>query len=212
MIPPPLDPPMVVRRILGDQAGVVPIGADASRNAALDRAIKVERFDPCCCVPSDRQCQQHRTMGVAVVRVDGDEVWRWQNRVTVGMVGATMIDIVRHPPERCRPVELNVPMFEGKLFFTDFQSVTEDIRAIRPGRDQAREELPQVGGRVVDWMRIGQHPPFGGYYLIWHCLTSICRDAGDVVGRALARSNLMAIAFVHGELTSRKLIPGQPGA
>jgi hypothetical protein len=79
---------------------------------------------------------------VAILGIDGNEVGLGQVGIAVRKIGAGMVNIVRHPREGRRPVELNVAILEGKLFFTDFQSVTEDIRAIRPGRDQAREELP----------------------------------------------------------------------
>ena len=88
-------------------------------------------------------------MPMAILRIDGDEVGLGHVGVAMGKIGAGMVDIVRHPPEGRRPVQLNMPTLEGQLFFTDPQSVAEDIRTIGPGRNQAREPLPQAGGLVV---------------------------------------------------------------
>ena len=49
-------------------------------------------------------------MTVSVLGIDGDEIWLGQVGVTMGKVGGSVIDVVGHPSECCRPVQLNMAM------------------------------------------------------------------------------------------------------
>ena len=55
-------------------------------------------------------------MTVAIFGIDGDEVRLGQVGIAVGEIGVGVVNIVRHPSEGRRSVQLNVAELEGRFF------------------------------------------------------------------------------------------------
>src|SRR5258705_11299256 len=126
----------------------MPIGANAPRDTSFDCTVKSERFDPRGGMTGDRCRQQNCAMAAPVLGIDSDNVRLGQVGVAVGIVGAGMVDIVRHPPKRCRAVELNVALLKSRFLLSDLQTIAEDVGTVRLFRDQAGKGLPKAAGEA----------------------------------------------------------------
>ena len=108
-LPPPLHAPMRMQWILGDQSHVPAIGAQSPGNTAFNSTIELQRTNAGCGMASNWGCKQVGGVGVAIVGVGHDHARLGYVGVAVREVGAGMVDVVRHPGERDRSVQLDVP-------------------------------------------------------------------------------------------------------
>jgi hypothetical protein len=94
--------------VFRNQATVATICFKAMGNSSLYRSKESQRFEPGHVMSSNRNGQKVATVSVPVLVIDYDHVrWR-QVRVVMGKVSARVVDIVDHPLERERSVELQV--------------------------------------------------------------------------------------------------------
>ena len=91
------------------------IGANAPGDAALDRAVELERLILAATCRATGIASKTASAR-AVLGIDGDEIGFRQIGIAVGKIGAGVVDIVRHPPEGCWPIQLNVTALECRFF------------------------------------------------------------------------------------------------
>ena len=78
-------------------------------------------------------------MGVAICPIDGDEIRRRQVCIVVGMIGAGMVNIVGHPSESRRPVQLNCRCSNASLLLRIFRPSLSSLRSMAwPGSGSER--------------------------------------------------------------------------
>lgn len=133
--------PVTMAGILDDDSVKTPVGTQPSRIAALDIGEPIQRPAVAYIETLHGLSQQVTCMGVAIVRVDGDDGGRGKIAVLVRAKCIVAIDVEGQPIDQAWTADLKVPIPQRDVSPSDQNTAGNVIGTIWSRRDQLPEAV-----------------------------------------------------------------------